>query len=119
MKYTTIEDFTCIGKRVLVRVDLNVPFQDFKVSDNTRLKTIKPNLDKILECGGKPVIIGHIGRPNGNFDRNLSTENIVSELEKVLKLKVIFCSTPLSSEAIKASKDLQPNSILVLETTRF
>ena len=119
MKYTTIEDFTCTGKRVLVRVDLNVPFQDFKVSDNTRLKKIKPNLDKILENGGKPVIIGHIGRPNGNFDQNLSIENIVLELEKVLKLKVIFCDTLLGSEAIKASKDLQPNSILVLENTRF
>lgn len=119
MKYNTIEDFTCTGKRVLVRVDLNVPFQDFKVSDNTRLKKIKPNLDKILENGGKPVIIGHIGRPNGNFDQNLSTENIALELEKVLKLKVIFCDTLLGSEAIKASKDMQPNSILVLENTRF
>ena len=119
MKYNTIEDFTCTGKRVLVRVDLNVPFQDFKVSDNTRLKKIKPNLDKILENGGKPVIIGHIGRPSGNFDQNLSTENIALELEKVLKLKVIFCDTLLGSEAIKASKDLQPNSILVLENTRF
>ena len=93
MKYNTIEDFTCTGKRVLVRVDLNVPFQDFKVSDNTRLKKIKPNLDKILKNGGKPVIIGHIGRPSGNFDQNLSTENIALELEKVLKLKVIFCDT--------------------------
>ncbi|MFL2806259.1 MAG: phosphoglycerate kinase [Paracoccaceae bacterium] len=119
MKYNTIKDFTCTGKRVLVRVDLNVPFQDFKVSDNTRLKKIKPNLDKILENGGKPVIIGHIGRPSGNFDQNLSTENIVFELEKVLKLKVIFCDTLIGSEAIKASKDLQPNSILVLENTRF
>ena len=119
MKYNTIEDFTCTGKRVLVRVDLNVPFQDFKVSDNTRLKKIKPNLDKILQNGGKPVIIGHIGRPSGNFDQNLSTENIVFELEKVLKLKVIFCDTLIGSEAIKASKDLQPNSILVLENTRF
>ena len=119
MKYNTIEDFTCTGKRVLVRVDLNVPFQDFKVSDNTRLKKIKPNLDMILENGGKPVIIGHIGRPSGNFDQNLSTENIALELEKVLKLKVIFCDTLLGSEAIKASKDLQPNSILVLENTRF
>ncbi|MFL2823650.1 MAG: phosphoglycerate kinase [Paracoccaceae bacterium] len=119
MKYNTIKDFTCTGKRVLVRVDLNVPFQDFKVSDNTRLKKIKPNLDMILENGGKPVIIGHIGRPSGNFDQNLSTENIVFELEKVLKLKVIFCDTLIGSEAIKASKDLQPNSILVLENTRF
>ena len=119
MRYNTIEDFTCTGKRVLVRVDLNVPFQDFKISDNTRLKKIKPNLDKILENGGKPIIIGHIGRPNGNFDQNLSIENIVLELEKVLKLKVIFCDTLLGSEAIKASKDLQPNSILVLENTRF
>ena len=119
MKYNTIEDFTCTGKRVLVRVDLNVPFQDFKISDNTRLKKIKPNLDKILENGGKPIIIGHIGRPNGNFDQNLSTENIALELEKVLNLKVIFCDTLLGSKAINASKGLQPNSILVLENTRF
>ena len=119
MKYNTIEDVNCTGKRVLVRVDLNVPFQDFKISDNTRLKKIKPNLDKILENGGKPIIIGHIGRPNGNFDQNLSTENIALELEKVLNLKVIFCDTLLGSKAINASKGLQPNSILVLENTRF
>ena len=119
MKYNTIDDVTCTGKRVLVRVDLNVPFQDFKVSDITRLKKIKPNIDKILENGGKPIIIGHIGRPNGNFDQNLSTEKIIPELEEIFKIKVVFCDSLIGAKAIKAAKNLQSNSILVLENTRF
>ncbi len=119
IKYNTIKDFDCGGKRILVRVDLNVPLNGSSVSDNTRLKKIKPNIEKILRLGGKPVIFGHLGRPNGIFTSTLSVKNIVPELERILNLKVNFCDNIIGHEAIQATLNLEPKSILVLENTRF
>ena len=83
MNYKTIETFNLNGARVLVRVDFNVPMTKGVVRDNTRLKKIKPNIDEILKLGGKPILIGHIGRPGGCFNSDLSAKNIVPETKVI------------------------------------
>ncbi len=119
MGYKTIKTFDLNNARVLVRVDLNVPLKNSFVRDNTRLKKIKPNIDKILALGGKPILIGHIGRPKGCFEPELSVKNIVSELECVLQKKVVFCEKLIGPIAINASKAVDTDTILLLENTRF
>ena len=73
MAYKTINNVDCKNKRVLVRVDLNVPMKGFVVSDSTRLKRIRQNIGEILNKGGKPIIIGHLGRPAGKFSEMLKS----------------------------------------------
>ena len=119
MAYKTINNVDCKNKRVLVRVDLNVPMKGFVVSDSTRLKRIRQNIGEILNKGGKPIIIGHLGRPAGKFSEMLSLRNIVPELTRVLGLKVHFCEDLIGTKAINATKQLETNSILVMENTRF
>ncbi|WP_296571239.1 phosphoglycerate kinase [Phreatobacter sp.] len=116
--FRTLDDADLAGKRVLVRVDLNVPMEDGKVSDLTRLERIVPTLTDIADCGGKVIILAHFGRPKG-VDPSQSLKAVVPALADVLKRPVAFAADCIGDVAARAVDAIKPGEILVLENTRF
>lgn len=116
--FRTLDDADLAGKRVLVRVDLNVPMEDGKVSDLTRLERIVPTLTDIADRGGKVIILAHFGRPKG-VDPTQSLKAVVPALADVLKRPVAFAADCVGEVAEKAVAAIKPGEILVLENTRF
>src|SRR3984885_14697711 len=114
----SLDDADVKGKRVLVRVDLNVPMQDGKVSDATRIEEIAPTITEIAKKGGKVILLSHFGRPKGP-DPKYSLKPVAAEVAKIVKKPVAFaedCAGPKAERAIAAMKN---GDILCLENTRF
>ena len=86
----TINDFSFKEKKVLIRVDFNVPIQKGRVTDSTRIKSAIPTILKILQDGGACILMSHLGRPNG-FEKRLSLIQIKSVLDNILAIKTKFC----------------------------
>lgn len=116
----SISNFDFKNKKVLVRVDFNVPQNEkLEVTDNTRISAVKPTLDLILEGGGSVILMTHLGRPKGEKNEKYSLKNILPEIEKVLETKVIFANDALGKDTEQIVKELNPGEILLLENLRF
>lgn len=112
-------DFDLKGKRVLVRVDFNVPLDESgNVTSDARITAALPTIRKILSMGGKPVLMSHLGRPKG-IDDKLRLGPVARRLEELLGTKVRSVRTCIGDEAEKASKSLAAGECLVLENLRF
>ncbi|MCK5483845.1 MAG: phosphoglycerate kinase [Gemmatimonadetes bacterium] len=108
------------GRRVLIRVDYNVPLtENGAVSDDTRVRATLPTLRHVLECGGRPVLLSHLGRPKGQVVPSMSLAPVASVLEEELGAPVRFVPSTDTDEAVIASKNLGPGEVLLLENTRF
>jgi phosphoglycerate kinase len=108
------------SRRVLVRLDLNVPVDEAgHVTDDTRIRASIPTLRYILDRGGRPVILSHFGRPKGKPDQRYSLQPVADVLERLCGTHVIFCESTDTDEAIKGSHELGEGQILLLENTRF
>lgn len=116
----TVNDFNFKDKKVLVRVDFNVPQSaDLKVTDNTRIQAVKPTIDKILQDGGSVILITHLGRPKGKVSDEFSLKNIVPEIEEVLQTDVEFCPDCMGDDATNMTGNLKAGKVLLLENLRF
>lgn len=116
----TIKDFDFKNKKALVRVDFNVPQdENLKVTDNTRIVSVKPTVDKILADGGSVILMTHLGRPKGEVNDKYSLKNILDEVSSVLGKEVKFVDESIGKKAEQASAELQPGEILLLENLRF
>ncbi|KFC24222.1 phosphoglycerate kinase [Chryseobacterium sp. FH1] len=116
----TIKDFDFKNKKALVRVDFNVPQdENLKVTDNTRIVSVKPTVDKILADGGSVILMTHLGRPKGEVNDKYSLKNILDEVSSVLGKEVKFVDESMGEKAEQASAELQPGEILLLENLRF
>ncbi|WP_108660531.1 phosphoglycerate kinase [Acuticoccus kandeliae] len=107
------------GKRVLVRVDLNVPMANGKVSDATRLEAVKPTILELADGGAKVILLAHFGRPKGEHNPSMSLEQVVPALSEVLGRDVAFAADCTGDAAASAIAALPDGGILVLENTRF
>lgn len=108
------------GKRALVRADVNVPLDaNGEITDDTRIRASIPTLSYLLEHGARPVVLSHLGRPKGKPNPKYSLQPVADRLEELMKVKVVFIETTDTDEAMKASHELGPGEILVLENTRF
>ena len=107
------------GKRVIVRLDLNVPISNTKIDDDTRIKVIEPFLNKLIYNGAKIVLLTHLGRPDGKVVSELTLKPIFTYLEKKLNGKVYFYQEKIDSKAIDATKKLKPGEVLFFENIRF
>ncbi len=117
--FRTLDDVDVKGKRVLVRVDLNVPMDNGRVSDTTRLERVAKTLTEISDKGGKVILLAHFGRPKGKVDPKESLKPVATTLGYVLRRAVGFaedCIGDVTEKAIAAMKD---GDILCLENTRF
>jgi len=119
MAWKTLDDMELAGKVALVRVDLNVPVADGKVTDTTRIERIVPTVRDILAAGGKPVLLAHFGRPKGKPVAEMSLRVTLPALEAALGVPVDFVEDCVGVAAKKAVAALQPGRVLVLENTRF
>ena len=119
--YKTIEGMDFKGKRVLLRADLNVPVQDGKVTDATRIERVVPTIREIIKAGGKAILISHFGRPKGKVDKAFSLEQVVPAIVEATGHPVGFIDTDWVNvqAAGEAIDDAPDGSILVLENTRF
>jgi phosphoglycerate kinase len=116
--FRTLDDVDVKGKRVLVRVDLNVPMENGRVTDTTRLDRIAPTITEIAEKGGKVILLAHFGRPKGR-DAKDSLKPVAAELAKVVKKAVGFADDCIGDVAEKAVAAMKDGEILCLENTRF
>ncbi len=118
--FKTLDDLTDIsGKRVLVRVDLNVPVADGKVTDKTRLERVAPTILELSEKGAKVILLAHFGRPKGEPVADMSLSLIAPALEEVLDHAVHVATDCIGPAAADAIAKMNDGDILLLENTRF
>jgi len=115
----SITDIDVKGKRVLVRVDYNVPIKDDKVTDDTRIVAAMPTVEYLLAHGAAVILFSHLGRPKGGPDPKYSLRPVVTHLSGLLGKPVAFADDCVGPVAEAAAKALKPGEILVLENTRF
>jgi phosphoglycerate kinase len=115
----TIRDIDVKGKRLLVRVDFNVPIKDGAVGDDTRIRAALPTLEYLLEHGAAVILCSHLGRPKNGPDPKYSLKPVVAHLRKLIGKPVAFAEDCIGPAAEKAAKALKPGEVLLLENTRF
>jgi phosphoglycerate kinase len=115
----TIRDIDVQGKRVLVRVDYNVPVKEGVVGDDTRIHAAMPTLDYLLENGAALILCSHLGRPKGSPDPKYSLKPVAEHLSKLMGKPVQFVEEAIGPKAEAAAEALKPGEVLVLENTRF
>ncbi|HFB99461.1 MAG TPA: phosphoglycerate kinase, partial [Phaeodactylibacter sp.] len=115
------------NKKVLVRVDFNVPLDDkFKITDDTRIQSALPTIKHILKAGGAVILMSHLGRPQKKLNedgsinvKKFTLEHLVKYLSKKLRVKVKFCKQTIGKEATAMAKSLKAGEVLLLQNTRF
>lgn len=117
-KFRTLDDADVKSKRVLVRVDLNVPMENRNVTDATRLERIAPGLKELSDQGAKVILLAHFGRPKGRDEKN-SLRPVAAALGKVMGRTVAFAEDCLGEAAENAVGAMKAGDILCLENTRF
>lgn len=115
-----IDQYNLKNKRCLVRVDFNVPLnENFKVTDDTRIRAAIPTLKKIISAGGSVILMSHLGRPKGGPEDKFSLRHIVPALEARLGMKVQFANDCIGEDAIEKAGNLKSGEVLLLENLRF
>jgi phosphoglycerate kinase len=117
MPWKTLDDMDLTGKRVLVRVDINVPLENGMVSDDTRIRKIAPTVLDILAKGGRPILVAHFGRPKGKVVLDMTLRICVPALEAALGRKVRFIETLEAAENL--TEEARAADVLLLENIRF
>ena len=116
----TVRDIDVDGKRVLVRVDFNVPIKDGVVGDTTRIKAALPTIKYLVEHNARVILMSHLGRPAGTgFEPELSLKPVAAKLAELSGLDVSFVQDTYGEEATKAVEAVEPGKVLVLENVRF
>jgi phosphoglycerate kinase len=118
--FRTLDDLGDVkGKRVLVRVDLNVPMSDGKITDVTRIERVAPTILELSDKGAKVILLAHFGRPKDGRDPALSLEPVALATEKVIGREVVFISDCIGEMVDGAIFAMLPGNIALLENTRF
>lgn len=118
--FRTIKDVNVSGKKVLVRVDFNVPLdENLKITDDTRMRMAVPTLKHIIDNGGKLIIMSHLGRPKGEVVAKYSLKSVVGHLSELLGKPVAFANDCIGEEATKVVNSLKDGEVALLENLRF
>ena len=117
--FRTLDGVDLKGKRVLIRVDLNVPMADGKVADDTRIRASAPTIREVAEKGGRAILLSHFGRPKGGPDPKYSLKPVLPAVAAVLGKPVGFADDSIGPVAAKAVAAMKDGDVLVLENTRF
>jgi phosphoglycerate kinase len=115
----TLRELDLRGKKVFIRVDFNVPIEDGKIADDTRIVESLPTIDYAIKAGGKVILCSHLGRPKGKRIPELSLKPVYEYLKGVLKTEVKFLEDYLGEEADRALAELKEGEVLLLENVRF
>ena len=115
----TVQDIEVSGKKVLVRVDFNVPIKDGKVGDDTRIQAALPTINYLLERDATVILCSHLGRPKGDVKPEFSLKPVADYLGIILNQPVAFADDCIGAQAEEAASQLNPGEVLLLENTRF
>lgn len=116
----TIDDLSLSGKKVLIRVDFNVPLdKNLEVSDDTRIQAALPSINKVISSGGSVILMSHLGRPKDSYEEKFSLKHILNRLEMLLNKTVIFSNDCIGEKAQELANKLKPGEVLLLENLRF
>lgn len=116
----TIDQASFAGKKVLIRVDFNVPLdENYKITDDNRITAALPTIKKILADGGAVILMSHLGRPKDGPTEKYSLKHIVPHLSNLLGQEVQFANDCIGQEATDKAKELEPGEVLLLENLRF
>ncbi len=119
MNIKTLKDITLDGKRVLVRVDFNVPIENGQIIDDTRIRAALPTISYLIGRGARIILVSHLGRPKGEVKEDLRLDLLAQRLSDLLGLEVLKADTAVSSEVAEAVSQLKKGDILMLENIRF
>ncbi|MGU3282669.1 phosphoglycerate kinase [Methylobacterium mesophilicum] len=118
--FRTLDDAGALtGKRVLMRVDLNVPMEDGRVTDATRIERVVPTIREVAERGARVILLAHFGRPKGKREPKESLEPVVPALSRALGRTVAFAADCVGDDAARAVAALKDGDVLLLENTRY
>lgn len=117
--FRTLDDVALAGKRVLVRVDFNVPLQDGEVGDETRLEAALPTIRRLRDGGAKTILLSHFDRPKGKRVPSASLRPVVAPLAKLLGAPVSFAEDCVGETAAKAVEAMAPGDVLLLQNLRY
>jgi len=116
----TISNISFTDKHVLIRVDFNVPLNDtFKILDDSRILAALPTIKKVIADNGKAIIMSHLGRPSGVYEKKWSLKHLVKHLSFLLKKDVIFCNDCIGEKTRSAVKKMKNTEVVLLENLRF
>ena len=115
----SVRDLDVGGKRVLVRVDFNVPVKDGEVTDDTRIRRALPTIRYLLEEGARPVLISHLGRPKGEPDQKYAMDPVAARLQELLGEPVVKLDAAVGPEVVEALDDWDGRGVVLLENSRF
>ena len=113
------ENLNLNNKRVILRIDLNVPMQEGKVTDESRIKKVIPIIKKFINKKAKVILVSHLGRPKGKIDEKLSLKPVAAILENLLNSKVYFANKSHGSATVEKSNKIKSGEVLLLENIRF
>jgi phosphoglycerate kinase len=119
MNFRTLDQVDLRGKRVLVREDFNVPMQDGKITDDTRLRVAVPTIALLRKAGAKIILISHFDRPKGKRVPSMSLKPVVEPLSKLIGTEVAFADDCIGEVAERAVGFLKPGGVLLLENLRY
>ena len=119
MNKKSVRDLDLRGKRVLVRVDFNVPVKDGQVTDDTRIRRALPTIRYILSEGGSPIVISHLGRPKGGPDPEYAMDPVAKRLEELLGEPVLKLDAAIGPEVQEALNNWDARGVVLLENSRF
>ncbi len=119
MNKKSVRDLDLQGKRVLVRVDFNVPVKDGRVTDDTRIKRALPTIRYLLSEGGRPILISHLGRPKGEPDPHYAMDPVAQRLEELLGEPVLKLDAAVGPEVEEALDSWDGSGVVLLENSRF
>src|SRR5271165_5561494 len=117
--FRTLDDASVSGKRVLLRVDLNVPTEHGKVTDTTRIERVASTIEEIASKGGKVILLAHFGRPKGGPDEANSLRPVAAAVADIVKRPVAFAEDCIGKIAADAIARMKNGDVLLLENTRF
>src|SRR5690554_977086 len=114
-----LNDLAIQGKRILTRVDFNVPLDGTRITDDTRVRAALPTINKIVSSGGKAILMSHLGRPKGSPDEKYSLRPVAEYLQEIMDVPVVFSPETIGETAREIIDDAAFGSVVLLENTRF
>src|SRR5687767_15883244 len=119
MAKKTVADIDVKGKRVLMRVDFNVPLEDGQITDDRRIVQAMPTIKSVIERGGRVILMSHLGRPKGGPEPKYSLKPVAERLGQLLKANIKFADDCIGFAAEQSANSLKDGEILLLENLRF
>ena len=117
--WKSLDEMSLTGRRVLTRLDINVPIERGGVADDTRIRRAGDTVSEIVRCGGIPIIMSHLGRPKGRPDECLSLRQLLPTIERTFGIRGQFCTETVGSVAEAATRACRSGEFCLLENLRF